>query len=371
MDDLIQQLKKIPLFASVGNDALQMIGEKLENVRFAAEEIIIREGDLGDCFYIITSGKVRVETQIEEMQRPVILARLEAGDYFGEMALITGEPRSATVVAETEVELWRLRKSDFDELIMSNPKITLSLTHILSHRLMKTNKTLEQTELQFLKKIHPSGRLEDFGLIRILNFAEQNALTGKIILRKDEDEAVFEFEKGQLKKLTFGDKEEDEALDELLGWKEGQFLIQPRFWDVVGENFEGNYPRSKEDNRFIRTFEKYFKEKFTEFIQFAGSRATQVALNKSFYRLRTVFEYDEKFEIQVQPQLKIGFSRVEKLNEKHILILAVLLRHLVRYLEREVIGIEFWNVHSKDEQINEILENKDFFTFFEQASELG
>ncbi len=369
-NEIIQELKKVPLFSSLSKQELELLSEKLDMVQFKKDDVIIREGDLGDCFYIIKSGTVRVETQIEEMQHPVVLARLESGDYFGEMALITGEPRSATVIAETDVDLWRLLKSDFDTLIMNNPQITLSLTHMLSHRLMKTNKTLEQTELQFLKKIQPTGRLEDFGLIRILNFAEQNALTGKIILQKAKDEAVFEFEKGQLQKLSYKDMEEDEALDELLQWREGRFQIKPAFWDIISEDLNDMPVRTKEAEQSVRAFEKYLREKLREFVRFAGSRSTQVALNKSMHKLRTLFDHGELFKIQLLPKLKIDFSGVEQFGEKEILILSVFLNYMVRYLQQEVIGMEFWEVHSTDEEVNAELNKHDFFTLFEQAGEL-
>ncbi len=369
-NEIINELKKIPLFASLSDDDLEHLSSKLETVQFPKETVIIREGDLGDCFYIIRSGSVRIETQVEEFQQPVILARLEAGDYFGEMALITGEPRSATVVAEEDVTLWRILKSDFDAMIMSHPQITLSLTHMLSHRLMKTNKTLEQTELQFLKKIQPTGRLEDFGLIRILNFAEQNALTGTIILQKGEDEAVFEFEKGRLQKLNYKEMEEDQALDELLQWEEGRFRIQPTFWEMIEENLGKGPVRSKESEKLIRTFERYFKIKFKEFVRFAGSRATQVALNKSLHKLRTFFRSEILFEFQAQPRVRVDFFKLEKFSEKEVLILAVLLNHMVRYLQQETVGMEFWDVRSSDKEIDATLDQQEFFKLFEQAGEL-
>ncbi|NOX89227.1 MAG: cyclic nucleotide-binding domain-containing protein [Calditrichaeota bacterium] len=367
---LLQQLKNVPLFSSVAEKDLRLIYDKLQLVRFQKDDVIIREGDMGDCFYIIRSGRVRVETHSEEIDHPVILARLEEGDYFGEMALITGEPRSATVIAEEDVELWRLLKSDFDRLIMKNPDITLSLTHMLSHRLMKTNRALELTELQFLKKIRPRGNLEDFGLIRILNFAEQNALTGKIVLKRGEEEAVFEYDKGQLLRLNFDDKNEDEALDELLSWEEGTFLIEPSIFELQPEAESDNPEWSEEEKLIINTLERYLKEKFEEFIQFAGSRSTQVAFNKANIKLKNMFDQEEGLDIQIQPRLKIDFSKLSSFSEKHLLLLAVLLNQVVKYLSREVIGIEFWNVKSANPDTNKILEEHQFFAFFEQASEL-
>ncbi len=371
MDDkLFQQLKKVPLFSSITDDELSLIYEKLQLVRFKRDDVIIREGDLGDCFYIIKSGRVRVETHPEEVDHPIVLARLEDGDYFGEMALITGEPRSASVIAEDEVELWRLLKSDFDQLIMRNPNITLSLTHMLSHRLIKTNRALEKTELQFLKKIHPSGKIKDFGLVRILQFAEQNALTGKIVLRQDGKEAVFDYEKGQLLRLQYGDMEEDQALDELLKWEEGTFSIEPEIFQLEPETVSENPEWSEQEKQKARIFEQFLRQKITEFIQFAGSRATQMAVKKAYMKLGPVFDDLQNVHIEVQPDLHVEFSELENFNERHVLLLAMILNQIVHYLSREVIGMEFWDVRTNDPAVNELLENEKFYVFFEQAEEL-
>ncbi len=367
---LFAQLRRVPLFSEVSDDDLKLILQKLESVYFSKGSIIIREGDLGDCFYIIRNGVVRVETHPEDVEQPIVLARLEAGDYFGEMALITGEPRSATVVAETDVQLWRLLKADFDQLILQNPHITLTLTHMLSHRLINTNKALQKTEVQFLKKMHPRGELKNFGLIRILNFAEQNALTGRIILKKGEKTAIFNFEKGQLVHLDYENKKEDEALDELLSWQDGTFVIEPKIFDFETQTLSQNPNWTTEETKIINAFERYFLEKFTALIQGVGSKNLQLALNKAWHKLLPVYDQLRNVKIELTPELKIDFSAFENFNEKYVLIFALLFAQITQNLSKEVLGMEFFDIHSDLPEINEILDQEQFFLIYQQAGDL-
>ncbi|APF18912.1 putative transcriptional regulator, Crp/Fnr family [Caldithrix abyssi DSM 13497] len=371
MDNIIfHQLKRVPLFSSIKEEDLKLIQDKLDDVYFKKGDVIIREGDLGDCFYIIKQGTVRVETQPEDEGEPIILARLQDGDYFGEMALITGEPRSATVVAESDVSLWRLLKSDFDRLILNNPDITLSLTHMLSHRLSKTNKALQETEVQFLKKIHPRGEIAQYGIIRILNFAEQNALSGRIVFKKGDDTAVFVYEKGQLLHLDFDGKEEDEALDEILSWKEGTFFIEPKLFDLDAQPVSENPEWTPEEKSLVNTYERYFTEKFSELIQRAGSKNLQAALKKAIHKLKPIFDEIENLCLEILPELKIDFSKVNNFNDKYVLMLAMLLSQIIDYLSREVIGIDFFDLTSEREEINTLLEKNQFFDLYRESGDL-
>ena len=86
---------------------------------------IIRQGDPGDAFYLIASGKVSVWMQ--KGSERVLKAELRADDYFGEMALISNEPRNATVVAERMTELFKLEKYNFEKILMKNPAVSQKL----------------------------------------------------------------------------------------------------------------------------------------------------------------------------------------------------------------------------------------------------
>jgi voltage-gated potassium channel len=110
-----QQVAAVPLFQKLGSAALIEIVRALRPRLVPAGTVICRKGEAGDQMYFIVEGRVSVATS-----SPV---ELGSGSFFGEMALITGEPRSATVSAVTEVSLLSLFSVDFQMLSSSSPEI--------------------------------------------------------------------------------------------------------------------------------------------------------------------------------------------------------------------------------------------------------
>jgi len=93
---------------------------------------IIRQGDPGDAFYLIASGRVSV--WVNKGGQSVRVIGLRSDEYFGEMALISNEPRNATVIAEMLTELFILEKHNFDSLLMKNPGIADKLQKAYAQR---------------------------------------------------------------------------------------------------------------------------------------------------------------------------------------------------------------------------------------------
>lgn len=106
------------------NELDELIGH-LRMIRVQKGYEIIKQGDPGDAFYLIASGKVSV--WIKKGFKRSNVAELVSDDFFGEMALISNEPRSATIVAEDVTELFILQKYDFDKILMKNPAIAQEL----------------------------------------------------------------------------------------------------------------------------------------------------------------------------------------------------------------------------------------------------
>ena len=96
---------------------------------------IIRQGDPGDTFYLIATGRVSV--WVNKGNERVKVAELRADDYFGEMALISNAPRNATVVAEGLTELFVLEKSNFEKILLKNPAIADKLKKAYAARAEK------------------------------------------------------------------------------------------------------------------------------------------------------------------------------------------------------------------------------------------
>lgn len=122
-------LKRSTILAPMNANELRSFLDKIQIVYFTMGENIVREGEIGDSFYIISSGSVEV---IKDSENQKILATLQQGAFFGELALLTGETRKATVRAKEDLQVFKLFKDDFDLLISKYPKIRDSILSIAS-----------------------------------------------------------------------------------------------------------------------------------------------------------------------------------------------------------------------------------------------
>ena len=132
-------LRSIPLFADVSGNDLRWINEITREKTYPAGKIIFKENDGGDALYIIVSGSVRI---IKEGDQQVVLAILQERDYFGEMALLDREPRSASVEVQKDATLLIINQDDFQRLLLARPQIGFSLLKTLSGRLRETDAKL-------------------------------------------------------------------------------------------------------------------------------------------------------------------------------------------------------------------------------------
>jgi CRP-like cAMP-binding protein len=128
-------LLRIPFFKSCSAETLSAISARLRKVHSEHGEVVFVENSLGDSMYLIESGQVKVSVNIGAGQQEKIINYLGPGNFFGEMALILNQRRSATVTVVIDADLWVLRKADMDELLADHPEIALQLTRELSRRL--------------------------------------------------------------------------------------------------------------------------------------------------------------------------------------------------------------------------------------------
>lgn len=138
-------LRRVPLFSSLTGEE---IGEMFDVARergYPKNSVILFEDDPGDAFYVVVGGRVKV-VLIGEDGKEVILSVLKDGDFFGEMALIDDEPRSAHVIAMEDTDLLVLRREDFQRCLEGQPRMALSLLRALSGRLRKAEFLLELAE---------------------------------------------------------------------------------------------------------------------------------------------------------------------------------------------------------------------------------
>jgi len=126
-------LKKVSLLAGLTPDELRTVAERLTYSPFAQGEIITRQGNVAHWLYILTAGDADIVIDGDSGARRFINT-LGAGSFFGEAGLLTGAPRSATVVARTNVECYRLDKESFEVVLMSRPELAEQMSHVMAGR---------------------------------------------------------------------------------------------------------------------------------------------------------------------------------------------------------------------------------------------
>jgi len=139
---LAQVLAITPVFEGIPDKARFELIRYFRLRTFADGECIVREGDIGDTFYLIRSGEVQVSVQDRKSRRQVMLGCMRAGDFFGEVALLTGRPRTATVCAKGTVELMELSRADFEKIVKDYPRIRSIVETYLKKRVRDTIRTL-------------------------------------------------------------------------------------------------------------------------------------------------------------------------------------------------------------------------------------
>ncbi len=131
LPETAQIVQTVPLFQDLGTEALAALAVATKEMLFTPGETLIAEGDSSDCMYIITRGAAQVRKNIRGKE--VLLDSLGGGDIVGEMALLTGEPRNATIVAVTTLTVGKINKTDFDNIIRDFPSLRKTIWTAFSH----------------------------------------------------------------------------------------------------------------------------------------------------------------------------------------------------------------------------------------------
>lgn len=135
-DDKIDRLEEVDLLAECSRRQLRAIARISEVIEVPEDTVLARSGAPGEEFFLILDGSARVEVS------PRKRSRLKPGEYFGEMSLLDGGPRSASVIAETPLRLLVIKRRDFNTLLREAPELTQSLLATLSRRLRHAEASL-------------------------------------------------------------------------------------------------------------------------------------------------------------------------------------------------------------------------------------
>ncbi len=145
--DMESFVARVPLFSGLSPAECKAVCSAMVPRNFSANQIIVQEEDKNNrSFFVILEGSVNVIVFTTEGKQ-TILASLQKGDFFGEMALLDGEPRSASVVAAEPCSLLMLYRRSFLELLKSQPTMATTMLVEMSHRLRKANRHISTLSL--------------------------------------------------------------------------------------------------------------------------------------------------------------------------------------------------------------------------------
>ncbi len=144
---LEELIKSVEIFDGLETRDINKVLKAANGRKFEPGHVIFKEGDIGDCFYLIIDGKVKV-TKTLEGDKIEDVATLKSGDYFGEMALLDGEPRSASVVAVDATKVLEVKNSQFIKMVMDDDnfarKVLWAFCTTFARRLRATNSLLSE-----------------------------------------------------------------------------------------------------------------------------------------------------------------------------------------------------------------------------------
>ncbi len=140
----IDDLRQVPLFESLDEEAAKELSGLLETLDCEAPKVLFRAGDAGDAMYIIERGKVRISVQATD-GRELTLTELGQGDFFGDIALLDRQPRSANATVSEESRLAVLSREHFLSFMRSKPNVALEMLTALAHRLRRTDELLRHS----------------------------------------------------------------------------------------------------------------------------------------------------------------------------------------------------------------------------------
>jgi len=136
-----EELRKVPLFSGLKLQEVQTLIPLFREKGFPKNSVIFSQDEAGDTFFFILNGRVKI-VLFSKDGREIILCTLGSNEFFGEMSLIDGLPRSATVIALENTNLIFLKRNDFIEVLKGHPEMMLSIMKEMSRRIRKADERI-------------------------------------------------------------------------------------------------------------------------------------------------------------------------------------------------------------------------------------
>lgn len=147
MNDEINVLRNVPIFGELSDKELEQIASLGVRKKYKKGSIILLEEETGAALFVIISGKVKI-VRMDDDGREVILSILGESDFFGEMAILDGLTRSASVVATSKSELFMIHRGDFLKALNDYPSVAIALLRELTSRLRKADAQIKSLSLK-------------------------------------------------------------------------------------------------------------------------------------------------------------------------------------------------------------------------------
>ena len=212
-------LKTVPLFSDLPDRDLERVVSFMVTKRYKKHNLIFFEDDLGQNLFIIKKGRVKI-SRLDETGGEVIFAIMGEGDFFGELSIIDGQTRSATVTSIEDVELLVLWRGDFLDILQKYPQIAITLLKELASRIRKSDSQIKSLSLKDAKGRVASTLMrlaEDIGIIQdgevvikrlplqkdLANISGTSRETISRVIKKLEAGGYFEKKKNSLRFLDY------------------------------------------------------------------------------------------------------------------------------------------------------------------------
>ncbi len=214
----VEKLKRYEVLKPLPNASLQRLAARVKRGVVPRGMVILQRGMRGERMFLVERGRVEVLDETEE-----VVATIESGDCFGEIALLTGEPVSATIRSATQVELLQIEGADFRELLVRNPGLHFYFSRLLQERLETPDKVTAATTMVASGM---AGQLADFSPPDLVQALHLTKRSGKLRVKRDDAVVSIVFADGQpwtieAEGLEISDPEE--IFFDMLTWTEGSF----------------------------------------------------------------------------------------------------------------------------------------------------
>lgn len=216
--NMLHLLQSFPFFRNIDRRDLKSVVESFVMAKYKKDQIVIRKGAPGDNFYIVVSGSVSVLNDAG-----LSIAKLGAGEVFGEMSLLSDEQTSATVQAAQPSEIMFVDNKRFKNLLSKYPTLQHYFTRLLAKRLSNANR---YRSIDFVSIM--TGRLEEFppeALFQSLHTAHKTGIL--TITQLPKGNARFSLRQGALIKASYGGKKDKSAFYDILREKKGLYKFTP------------------------------------------------------------------------------------------------------------------------------------------------